>query len=184
MIVWWFFLFCFVLFFGLFRAAPTVYGSSLARGRIGAIAASLHHSHNYAGSKPSLRATPQLTATTDSQPTEQGQGPNRVLMDTSRVCYRWATTGTPMTVFLTNTHTYNLSLSLTSMTGVWQTFRIGPVMKYFRICRPYANLMCFVFINYTLKMETSCLAGEGYKSNIKDVSNALKMYTLWLLGIL
>ena len=134
--------------------------------------------------KPHLGPTPQLTATPDSQPTEQGQGSNRVLMDTSWVCYRWAATGTPMTVFLTNTHTYNLSLSLTSMTGVWQTFRIGPVMKYFRICRPYANLMCFVFINYTLKMETSCLAGEGYKSNIKDVSNALKMYTLWLLGIL
>ena len=34
------------LFFLLFRAAPTAYGSSQARGRIGATAASLHHGHS------------------------------------------------------------------------------------------------------------------------------------------
>ena len=41
-------MFCFV---GLFRAAPTTYMSSQPRGRIGAAAASLHHSHSTAGSK-------------------------------------------------------------------------------------------------------------------------------------
>ena len=36
------------LFFGLFRAAPAAYGSSQARGRVGATAAGLHHSHSNA----------------------------------------------------------------------------------------------------------------------------------------
>ena len=33
-----------------FRAAPVAYGSSQARGQIGAAAASLYHSHSNAGS--------------------------------------------------------------------------------------------------------------------------------------
>ena len=33
----------FVLFFCLFRAAPAAYGGSQARGRIGALVASIHH---------------------------------------------------------------------------------------------------------------------------------------------
>ena len=56
-------LYCFV--FCIFRAAPTAYGASQARGHIRAEAANLHHSHSNAGSKPCLRPTPQLTATTD-----------------------------------------------------------------------------------------------------------------------
>ena len=41
-------------FFFFLRAAPVAYGSSQARGRIGAVAASLHHSHSNVGSKPGL----------------------------------------------------------------------------------------------------------------------------------
>ena len=55
------------LFFGgfvhFFRAAPVAYGDSQASGRIGAVAAGLHHSH--ARSKPRLPPTPQLMATLD-----------------------------------------------------------------------------------------------------------------------
>ena len=40
---------------------------------MGAIAAGLHHSHSSVGSKPCLQPTPQLTATLDLRPTEQGQ---------------------------------------------------------------------------------------------------------------
>ena len=72
--------FCFVLFFYYFFAflsfvvvvvvaiswaAPAAYGDSQARGRIGAIAASLRQSHSNAGSEPRLQPTPQLTATPD-----------------------------------------------------------------------------------------------------------------------
>ena len=64
------------LFFCLFRATPVAHGDSQARGRIGAIAAGLCHSHSIAGSEPRLQPTPQLTETPDRQPTEQGQGPN------------------------------------------------------------------------------------------------------------
>ena len=42
--------FFFFFFFGLFRAAPLANGSSQARGRIRAAAASLCHSHSNAGS--------------------------------------------------------------------------------------------------------------------------------------
>ena len=48
-----------------FRAAPMAYGGSQARGRIGVVAAGLHHSHSNAVSELRLRSTPQLTATPD-----------------------------------------------------------------------------------------------------------------------
>ena len=59
-------------FFGLFRAGA--YGGSQARDLIGAVTASLHHSHSNTISKPLLQPTPQLMATADPQPPEQGQG--------------------------------------------------------------------------------------------------------------
>ena len=51
-----FFFFFFFFFFWL------PYRGSQARSPIGAVAASLCHSHSHAGSKLSLRPTPQLTA--------------------------------------------------------------------------------------------------------------------------
>ena len=49
--------------FFFLRAAPVAHGGSQARGRIGVIAAGLHHSHSNSGSKLRLRPTPQLTTT-------------------------------------------------------------------------------------------------------------------------
>ena len=46
MLFFFFFVFC------LFRATRVACGGSQARGRIGATAGSLHHSHSNAGSKP------------------------------------------------------------------------------------------------------------------------------------
>ena len=46
--------FFFFFFFCLFRAFPMAYGDSQARGRIGAVAASLYHSHTNVGSEPCL----------------------------------------------------------------------------------------------------------------------------------
>ena len=46
------------LFIFFLRAAGATYGSCQARGRIGAAAAGLHHSHCTAGSKPRLQPTP------------------------------------------------------------------------------------------------------------------------------
>ena len=89
---------CFLFyFFFLFRATPSAYGGSQARGQIGAVAASLHFF-----SQPQqrgiealcLRPTPQLMATLDPQPSEPGQGSN-LLMDTNRIGFCWATMGTP-----------------------------------------------------------------------------------------
>ena len=59
-VVFWGFLFVY-----FFRAVYAAYGSSQARGQIGAIAAGLHHSHSNAGSEPRLQPTPQLLATLD-----------------------------------------------------------------------------------------------------------------------
>ena len=63
-----YFIFYFLTFFGLFdfpRATPVAYGGSQARGRIGAVAAGLHHSHSIAKSELHLGPTPQLTAMPD-----------------------------------------------------------------------------------------------------------------------
>ena len=60
----------------LFRATSAASGSFQARGQIGAVAASLYHSHSKAGFEPCLRPTLQLTAMPDPQPTKQGQGLN------------------------------------------------------------------------------------------------------------
>ena len=49
-------------FFFFFRAAPTEYGGSQARGRIRATAAGWLHSPGNTGSEPPLRPTPQLVA--------------------------------------------------------------------------------------------------------------------------
>ena len=49
-----FLLFFKFFFFGLFRATHVAYGSSQAKGRIGAVAAGLRRSHNNARSKPHL----------------------------------------------------------------------------------------------------------------------------------
>ena len=58
-------LLCVCVFCLFFRATPTAYGGSQARGRIRAVAASLRHSHSNEGSELNLRPTPQFTATQD-----------------------------------------------------------------------------------------------------------------------
>ena len=65
--------FAFLLFLGLL---PPAYGGSQARGLIRAAAAGLCQRHSKAEFESHLRPTPQLTATPDSQPTEQDQGSN------------------------------------------------------------------------------------------------------------
>ena len=53
--------FFFLFFFCLFRATPTAYGNSQARGWIGV--AAISHSHSQARLEPHLQLTLQLTAT-------------------------------------------------------------------------------------------------------------------------
>ena len=79
----------------LFRATPVAHGVSQARGRIGAGAASLHHSHNNSGSEPCLGTIPQLPTMPDAQPTEQGQGSNLQPHGSGRIHFRCSMTGTP-----------------------------------------------------------------------------------------
>ena len=55
-----------ILFFSFpFMAALVAYGSSQARGRIGAATAGLHHSHSKAEFEPHLQPIPQLMAMLD-----------------------------------------------------------------------------------------------------------------------
>ena len=44
-------------FLVFFRATPAAYGGSQAKGQIGAVAASLHHSYSNATSEPCLQTT-------------------------------------------------------------------------------------------------------------------------------
>ena len=76
-----------------FRATPSTYGSSLARSRNGAAAASLHHSHNNARSEPCLRPSPQQRQILNQL--SEARDRTCIFMDTSWVLFCWATTGTP-----------------------------------------------------------------------------------------
>ena len=62
------------------------YGSSQARGGIGATAASLHHSHSNAGSDLRLQPTPQLLATLNRYPLRKARDQTSTLMVPSWVC--------------------------------------------------------------------------------------------------
>ena len=59
------FFFFFFFFFCLFRVIPSAYESSQAMGRIGAVAASLCHSHSKTRYQLRLQPTPQLTVLPD-----------------------------------------------------------------------------------------------------------------------
>ena len=93
----WFFGFGVFLPFAFegFRAAPVAYGSSQARGHIGAIATGLHHSHSNTGFELHLRPTPQLRQRQILNPLSKARDQTHILMETRQVRYRWATTGMP-----------------------------------------------------------------------------------------
>ena len=55
----------YVCMYLLLKATPVAYGSSQARGQVGATPAGLHHSPSNTGSKPHLRPSAQLMATLD-----------------------------------------------------------------------------------------------------------------------
>ena len=93
---WWWQWFCLVL---LFRATPSAYGGSQARGRIRAAAASLHHSHSNARSHLCLGPTPQLMLTPDPQPIKWGQESISHPQGTSWIRFHCTTTGTSQAYF-------------------------------------------------------------------------------------
>ena len=87
----------FFFLFGLFRATPMACRSSQARGRIRAVAASLHHSHSNAG-----WPTPQLMAMRIFNPLGKARDQTHIFMDTSWVHYHSAMIGTPLLAFKAN----------------------------------------------------------------------------------
>ena len=82
----------FFLFF-CFLGPHTAHKSSQARGHIGVVAFSLCHSHRTAKTEPCLWPTPKLTAMLN--PLSKARDWTCVLMNTSQILLRWATTGTP-----------------------------------------------------------------------------------------
>ena len=83
------YLFIYLFYFLLFRATPAAYGSSQAKGWIGATAPGLHHSHTLHHSSRQRRILNPLIEARDQ---------TRILSDTSQVHYRWATMGTPIPI--------------------------------------------------------------------------------------
>ena len=94
--------FSLVFFLGGGGGACVAYGSSQARGRIRAAAASLWHSHSNMGSEPHLWPVLQL-AMPDPQPTERGQQSN-LNPHQHHIGFLtcWATMGTPNIFKLNN----------------------------------------------------------------------------------
>ena len=88
----------FCLFVYLFRSTPAAYVSSQARGRIRAIAAGLQ-AYTTATATWDLNHVCNLHHSSGQcwilNPLSEARDWTCVLMDTSWVCYHWATTGTP-----------------------------------------------------------------------------------------
>ena len=90
----------------LFRATPLAYGSSQARGQVGAAAASLCHSHSNAESKQVCNLHHISQQCWILNPLSKNRDRTRVLMDTSWVHYPWAMMGTPNLEHFTFTLSY------------------------------------------------------------------------------
>ena len=107
------FFFIFFAFFFFFRATPTAYGSSQAKGRIGAVAASLHHSTTMWD--PShicdLHHSSQQCRIPD--PLSKARDQTGILMDASRVHFCCTMVGTPFLILLK----YNWSITLCKFKG-------------------------------------------------------------------
>ena len=88
------------LSFVLFMAAPVAHGGSQAGGLIGAVAPGLRHSHSNARSEPRLRPTPQLTQRQILNPLSKAGVRISNLTVPGRICFRFATAGTPESLFL------------------------------------------------------------------------------------
>ena len=72
------------------------YGGSQARRLIGAVPASLRHSHSIARSEPHLQPTPQVTAMPDLIPLSEARDQTCNLMVPSGIGFRCAMMGTPL----------------------------------------------------------------------------------------
>ena len=111
--------FCF-FFFLSFRAAPAAYGCSQARGWIGATAASLHQSYSNARSAShqicDLQCSSWQRRILNSLSKVRDQ--TCVLMDTSQICFRWATTGAPVPFFFCVYHIKILPMLITETFGI------------------------------------------------------------------
>ena len=92
-----------------FKTLPVAYGSSQASSWIRAAAASLRHSH----SSPDLTCVFNLHRISLQlwilNPLSRTRDPTCILVGTSPICYCWATTGTPMMLFLKLSSNYCLS---------------------------------------------------------------------------
>ena len=76
-----------VVVFGVFKATPVVHGSSQARGRIGAAAASLCHGHSNTWSEPRLQQCWIFN------PLSEARHWTHILMDSCQFLTCWATMG-------------------------------------------------------------------------------------------
>ena len=84
------------------------HGGSQARGRIGAVAAGLRHSHSNAGSEPHLQPTPSSRPHRILNPLSKGRDRTRHLMVPGQIHFRCAMMGSPKPRILT---TFSSSLT-------------------------------------------------------------------------
>ena len=108
----------FFSFFGIFRASPSAYGSSQARGQIRAVVASLGHSHICHQHHSSQQHW-------ILNPLREARNWTGVLLDTSRVCYHWATMGTPNPDFKSLVYVLYKWYNTTDTWQIWLINRIS-----------------------------------------------------------
>ena len=90
----------FFFFFSLFRATSMAYGGSQTRGRIGAVAAGLHHSQSNTYLSCICNLHHSSLQCWILNPLRVPRDWTCVLMNTSQVCFHWAMTGTPSSFLL------------------------------------------------------------------------------------
>ena len=125
---WFFFFFC------LFRAAPVAYGSSWARGLIGAVDASLQHSHSNMAAKLQLRPTPKVMARWILNPLSEARDWTHIVMDTSWFCYCRARMGNPW--FMTD--------------SIWKN-HYGLFISKDKNCVRLSWFILFIFVSFWLR---------------------------------
>ena len=120
----WMFVLLFVCLFWLFRAALVAYGGSQARGRIRAVASSLHHSNTDLSHVCNLYHSSWQQRTLN--PLNKARDQIHILMDTSLVHYCWATMGTGTPSFGQSCSGWNMnwcgkcSLGLDFIGSLWK----------------------------------------------------------------
>ena len=149
----------------LFRAAYVAYGSSQARGWIGAPASGLRHSHRNAGLSRVCGPHQSSRKCWILNPLSEAKDRTLIFVYSSRVCYHWATAGTP-----TASEILCGNISLTSI-----NLNLSHCYTTLRLDMNLNAETNYKLVSYKTLLHYLEISWEWFDYNI------LKFYTTWLI---